>query len=130
MKNMIRNSVMVLASVLVINAAHAESDGGLMAEMMAKRFPAQVITDPAAQARLAQVQIRGESDQNGGLMAEMMAARFPAKVINDAAAQERLAQVKIPVGGDNGGLRVEMMQQQEELRAAQNQKVETFDVRG
>jgi esterase/lipase len=98
MKNMIRNSVMVLASVFVINAVHAESDGGLMAEMMAKRFPAKVISDPAAQERLSQVQIRGQSEHNGGLMAELMSARYPVKTISNEAAQARLAQVNIPVG--------------------------------
>ena len=92
MKNMIRNSVIVLASVFAINAAQAESDGGLMAEMMAKKFPAQVITDPAAQARLAQV--------------------------------------TIPDGSGNGGLRVEMLQQHQELKAANTQRAAEIDARG
>ncbi len=130
MKNMIRNSVIVLASVFAIGAAQAESDGGLMAEMMAKKYPAKVITDPAAQARLAQVQLPAETHQNGGLMAEMLAVRFPAKAITDEAAQERLAQVKIPVGNGNGGLMAEMLQQREELKAADNLAVERIDVRG
>lgn len=130
MKNMIRNSVIVLASVFAINAAQAESDGGLMAEMMAKKFPAQVITEPAVQAHLAQVKLPAETHQNGGLMAEMMAARFPAKVIDDPSAQERLALVKIPVSSGNGGLRVEMQQQHEELKAANIQRAEKIDARG
>ena len=129
MKNMIRNSVIVLASVFAINAAQAESDGGLMAEMMAKKFPAQVITDPAAQARLAQVKLPADTHQNGGLMAEMMAARFSAKVIDDPSVQERLALVKIPVSSGNGGLRVEMLQQHEELKAANTQRAAEIDAR-
>lgn len=85
-------SVIVLASVFAINAAQAESDGGLTAEMMA--------------------------------------ARFPAKVITDEVTQERLAQVKIPAGSGNGGLRVEMLQQHEELKAANTQRAAEIDVRG
>ena len=97
-----------------------------MAEMMVKKFPAQVITDPAVQARLAQVKLPADTHQNGGLMA----ARFPAKVISDETAQERLAQVKIPDGSGNGGLRVEMLQQHEELKAANTQLAAEIDARG
>ena len=92
MKYMIRNSVIVLASVFAINAAQAESDGGLMAQMMA--------------------------------------ARFPAKVIDDPSVQERLALVNIPASSGNGGLRVEMQQQHEELKAANIQRAEKIDARG
>jgi len=120
MKNMFRNSVIVLASVFVIGAAQAENNGGLMAEMMAKQYPAKVIADPAVQARLAQIQLPSASHQNGGLMAEMLAARFPAKAITDEAAQDRLALVNIPVGNGYGGLRNEMLQPQQKLNAADN----------
>lgn len=101
MKNMIRNSVMIMASVLVINAAQAEGDGGLMTEMMAKKFPAQVMTDSVAQARLADVQVADDSHQNGGLMAKMMGERFSAKSITSPVAQAHLSQVVIPAGSRN-----------------------------
>ncbi len=120
MKNMIRNSVIVLASVFAIGAAQAENNGGLMTEMMANKYPAKVIVDPAAQARLAQIQLPTASHQNGGLMTELLAARFPAKAITDEAVQDRLALVNIPVGNGYGGLRNEMLQPQQKLNAADN----------
>jgi len=98
MKNIFRNTLVVAVSVLVINAAYAENDGGLMATMMVKKFPAQVITDPAAQVRLAQVKLPTETHQNGGLMKEMSAARFPVKTIYGVQVQDHLSQVQIPVG--------------------------------
>ena len=111
MKNSIRNTFIVLTSALVLNAAQAaDGNGGLMTELMAKKYQVQPITDAAAQARLAQVQIRGESHENGGLMSELMAYRTPTKVMNDEQAQERLAQVKIRATEGNGGLMTEMTQ--------------------
>lgn len=121
MKNMIRNSLVALASALVLNAAQAaggDGNGGLMAQMMAKKYQPQVITDPAAQARLAKIQIAEDGHQNGGLMKQMMASRYPGKVISDEKAQEQLAQVKIPAGSGNGGLMAEM------------QSAEKADIRG
>ncbi len=119
MKNMIRNSLVALASALVLNAAQAAGgDGGLMARMMAKKYQPQVITDPAAQARLAKIQIAEDGHQNGGLMNQMMASRYPGKVISDENAQEQLAQVRIPAGSGNGGLMAEM------------QSAEKADIRG
>lgn len=133
MKNIARNTLMILASTLMLNAAQAsdhEGNGGLMAEMMAKKYQVQPITDSAAQARLAQVQIGGNTHQNGGLMKEMLAARYQVQPITDAAVQARLDQVKLPVDSGNGGLMTEMQAQQQELKAAENQSVEKADVRG
>lgn len=79
-----------------------------MARMMAKKYQPQVITDPAAQARLAKIHIADDGHQNGGLMKQMMASRYPGKVISDEKAQEQLAQVRIPAGSGNGGLMAEM----------------------
>ena len=70
------------------------NDGGLMAEMMAKRYPAKVISDPEAQKRLASVKI--ETSDDGGLMKEMMSKRYQPQQFASAAAQQRLRQVEIP----------------------------------
>lgn len=98
MKSLIRNTLVAAVSVLAINAAYAENDGGLMATMMADKYPAQVMTDPAVQARLTQVRVSTETHQNGGLMKEMLAPHFSVKAIDGVQAQEHLSQVQIPVG--------------------------------
>lgn len=98
MKSLIRNTLVAAVSVLAINAAYAENDGGLMATMMAEKYTVKAITDPAAQARLNQVRVSTETHQNGGLMKEMLAPRFSVKAIDGVQAQEHLSQVQIPVG--------------------------------
>eukprot|EP00906_Rhabdomonas_costata_P017947 RCo026183 len=105
MKNMIRNSLVVLASALVLNAAQAaggDGNGGLMTQMMAKKYQPQVITEPAVQARLSKVQIADDGYQNGGLMKQLMASRYSGRVITDEKAQEQLSQVRIAAGSGNG----------------------------
>ena len=132
MKNIMRNTLIVLASSFALNAAQAaDGNGGLMAELMAKNYPAQVITDSAAQARLAQVAVPGDrGNGNGGLMSELMASRFPEKPVSEES-QNRLSQVRI-FGSENGdgGLMSEMQQRNEEFNAARVQRVEDVNVRG
>lgn len=97
MKNTMLKKVTMMALILGVTAAHAEN-GGLMTELMAKKIPTQVISNPEAQIRLSQVNISNDTHQNGGLMAELMRNRFPVKITHSAAAQQHLATVTIPVG--------------------------------
>ncbi len=120
MKTMIRNLMIILASVFAIGAAQAENDGGLRAQMMAKRFPPKMITTtPAVQACLAQVKLPAELHRNGGLMNEMLGDRYPGKIITNEDVQNVLALVKIPrgSGGGYGGLRTEI--QRSEINQSQ-----------
>ena len=80
----------------VFAESSGNSDGGLMAEMMAKRYPPKVISAPEAQKRLASVRI--ETSDDGGLMKEMMSKRYQLQQFASAEAQERLRQVEIPEG--------------------------------
>jgi hypothetical protein len=102
MKNIVRNSVIVLVSTLVFSAAQAsDGDGGLMAEMMAKKYAPREISDPVVQASLSRIQITNDNHQNGGLMKQLMGSRYAPQVISDKKVQERLALVKIPTGSNN-----------------------------
>ena len=78
----------------VFAESSGNSDGGLMAEMMAKRYPARVISDPDAQKRLASVRI--ETSDDGGLMKEMMSKRYQLPQLASAEVQEQLRKVEIP----------------------------------
>lgn len=97
-------TVKTLSALTILGASmtsvFAESsgshEGGLMAEMMAKRYPAKIISDPEAQKRLASVRI--ETSDDGGLMKEMMSKRYQPQQFASAVAQERLRQVVIPAG--------------------------------
>lgn len=99
MKKTTLKAVSLFVSAIAINVAYAD-DGGLMADMMAKNYPAKMVSGPAVQAHLSTVKIASETHGNGGLMQEMMNKRFPIQSVHGDSVQEQLTQVSIPVSGN------------------------------
>lgn len=111
----ILKTVVLISGALFISNTYAQTnsgnhDGGLMRQMMEAKYPAKVISDPVAQARLSKIVMPGSGSHNGGLMKQMMAVKYQPPVISDPAAQVRLGKVVIPeTSGQNGGLMKQMM---------------------
>lgn len=110
MKKSIASRVLVIIlSLNLFNIAHArqgDNNGGLMNELMSKKYKVDVINDPVKQRNLSKIKFQGQHIQ-GGLMREMYESKHPAKVINDEKIQNKLRSVKIKVDHD-GGLMKEM----------------------
>lgn len=100
MRKLILNAIALLVTSMSTTMTYAE-DGGLMAEMMAKRYPTKVVSGSQVQERLALVNFIGETHQNGGLMKVMMEKHYPEKIVNDKVVQQHLTQVVIHAGSNH-----------------------------
>ena len=74
-----------IASFSFMGAAYADNNGGLMKEMMNPAYQPQQITNPAAQAQLHAVQVRGDLD--GGLMEQLSTVK--SEEIHFSAADQQ-----------------------------------------
>ncbi|MBB6056221.1 hypothetical protein [Tolumonas osonensis] len=117
-KSLMVKSALIILALSSINIAHARQgdgngNGGLMKEMMSKKYQVSSIHDPVKQKNLSKIKFQGQHIQ-GGLMKEMYLAKHPQKVITDLHKQEQLSAIKIIGGHIDGGLMKEM---QDELAA-------------